>query len=146
MGRRPLRQEGRPTSIGLEEASQHARGSWRGLRTAPEEMLNVVTQAVCATGIRGPRPEGRREAFQPGGCCEENGRVTVWGARGGAVQDTWLPYGNRVGGQREGGPAPREPGAQGVLRLSAGRRQRSGLQGQHWSAVGRRGQMTCASS
>lgn len=82
-------------------------GSWRGLRTAPEETLSAVTQAVCAAGIQGPGHGGRREAFQPGGCSEESGSVTVWGARGGAARDTRLPYGGRPVGRGKGTDAPR---------------------------------------
>lgn len=65
-------------------------------------MFSAVMQAVSAAGIHGPRHRKRREAFQPGGCCEESGSVTVWGARGGAVQDTWLPYGDRGVGSGKG--------------------------------------------
>lgn len=95
----------------------------------------MVTQAVCAAGIQGPGHGGRREAFQPGGCCEESGSVTVWGARGGAARDTRLPYGGRLVRRGKGDRRPESPELRGGW-PSAGRRQRPGLQGQHWSAVG----------
>lgn len=108
-------------------------------------MLSTVMQAVCAADIQGPRHRGRREAFQPGGCCEESGSVTVWGARGGAVQDTRLPYGDRGVGRGKGHQSARSARSSGDAETQCRETSEVGLQGQHWSAVGER-QMTCASS
>ena len=76
-------------------------------------MLSAVMQAVCAASIHGPRHRGRREAFQPGGCCEESGSVMVWGARGRAVQDMRLLYGDRGVGSGKGHQRPERPELRG---------------------------------
>lgn len=50
-------------------------------------MFSVVTQPVWTAGIQDPGRGGRMEAFQPGGCCEESGKVMILRARKGAVED-----------------------------------------------------------
>ena len=55
-------------------------------------MFSVVTQPVWAAGIRGPGRGGRREAFQPGSCCEESGNVMILGGRDEAVEDTGASF------------------------------------------------------
>ena len=50
-------------------------GSWRGLRTAPEETLSAVTQAVCAAGIQGPGPRGEGRHFSLDGAAK---KAAVW--------------------------------------------------------------------